>query len=173
MIDWLTWLANIYQYLEFFSQKHGIWSWMMIIFYQLSIELRTFWLFFTFRFISTLPIFAGLINEFSTAAMRVGHAMVPGKFDRYSQDFVKTSSVPVRDTFFKSNFLYQDGAVDELVRGLAQQQGKIIENRWIFIHICPTLLLLLINVLINISIHLYSSLINYFLHYSVRFGCLF
>ncbi|OQV16359.1 Peroxidasin-like protein [Hypsibius exemplaris] len=75
-----------------------------------------------------VSIHPGLINEFSTAAMRVGHSMVPGKFDRYSADFVKTGSVRLRDTFFKSAFLYQNGAVDELIRGLTQQQGKAIDN---------------------------------------------
>jgi peroxidase len=54
--------------------------------------------------------------------------MVTGKYDRLAPNFDLKSSVPLRDTFFKTKILYEEGAVDEVTRGLLQQRGKIVEN---------------------------------------------
>lgn len=75
-----------------------------------------------------VTIHPGMINEFAAAAFRSGHSMVPGKLDRLDQNFNLKSSVRMRDTFFKSSMLYQDGAVDEFVRGMSQQLGKGIDG---------------------------------------------
>lgn len=75
-----------------------------------------------------MSIVAGLINEFAAAAFRAGHSMVPGKLDRLDANFELKSTVRMRDTFFKSSMLYEDGAVDEFVRGLTKQLGKGIDN---------------------------------------------
>ncbi|XP_055337618.1 peroxidase-like [Paramacrobiotus metropolitanus] len=75
-----------------------------------------------------ISIHPGLINSFAAAAFRVGHAMVPSKFNRLNPDFSTKKSERVQDTFFKSAFLYEQNSVDEMVRGLATQQGKVIEN---------------------------------------------
>ncbi|GAU92790.1 hypothetical protein RvY_04828 [Ramazzottius varieornatus] len=75
-----------------------------------------------------VTIHPGLINEFAAAAFRAGHSMVPGKLDRLDANFELKSTVRMRDTFFKSSMLYEDGAVDEFVRGLTKQLGKGIDN---------------------------------------------
>jgi peroxidase len=73
-------------------------------------------------------LLAGLTNEFSTAAFRVGHSMVLGQFDRLQGNFSSMKSVNIRDTYFMSHSFYEPGAVDELIRGLTEQPGKMVEN---------------------------------------------
>ena len=62
--------------------------------------------------------------------MRGGHSMVTGFFDRLTPALAKKDFTPLRDTFDKSQFLYRDGAVDELVRGMALQPGKAVGPRY-------------------------------------------
>lgn len=78
--------------------------------------------------VTTLFFIAGLINSFATAAFRVGHAMVPSQFNRLNPNFSLKKAEKVQNTFFQSHILYEPNAVDEVVRGLASQQGKVIEN---------------------------------------------
>ncbi|OWA53437.1 Peroxidasin-like protein [Hypsibius exemplaris] len=69
---------------------------------------------------------ASLTNEFSTAAFRVGHSMVHDKLPRLNEKFDAIGQISVHTTFLKASQFYKEGIVDELVRGMARQAGKIV-----------------------------------------------
>ncbi|XP_055331071.1 peroxidase-like [Paramacrobiotus metropolitanus] len=67
-------------------------------------------------------------NEFATAAFRVGHSMVTGNFRRLRANFESSGNETVRDTFFQSSRMYGENVADELIIGMVQDAGKIINN---------------------------------------------
>ncbi|OWA53005.1 putative Peroxidasin-like protein [Hypsibius exemplaris] len=69
---------------------------------------------------------ASLTNEFSTAAFRVGHSMVQGELPRLNEKFDAIGQISLHTTFLKASQFYKEGIVDELVRGMARQAGKIV-----------------------------------------------
>ncbi|OWA54285.1 putative Peroxidasin-like protein [Hypsibius exemplaris] len=69
---------------------------------------------------------ASLTNEFSTAAFCVGHSMVQSKLPRLNEKFDAIDQISLHTTFLKASQFYKEGIVDELVRGMAQQAGKIV-----------------------------------------------
>jgi peroxidase len=66
--------------------------------------------------------------EFATAALRVGHTMVVGTFDRMNSNLQVQGTETVRNTFFQCSHMYQNNAADQMMIGLAQDKGKIVEN---------------------------------------------
>ncbi|OWA50683.1 Peroxidasin [Hypsibius exemplaris] len=72
---------------------------------------------------------AGLTNEFSTAAFRVGHTMVAESFAQMDGDFHATGQVPLKSTFFDTDkFHDEQNVMVEVVRGMTKQKGKEVDN---------------------------------------------
>ena len=76
-------------------------------------------------------------NEFATAAFRFGHSLIPSKFTRSiktqrtgkQQGQQRTQTLSMKDIFFKPNSLKTSPTLmDDLVRGLAQQNGDMWDN---------------------------------------------
>ncbi|XP_064082488.1 peroxidase-like isoform X2 [Macrobrachium nipponense] len=60
----------------------------------------------------------GVLNEFSTAAFRVGHTMVPGHFPLLDKNFLPTGSLPLLEAFHNISMTFVPGMCDSLIRGL-------------------------------------------------------
>ncbi|OWA53434.1 Peroxidasin-like protein [Hypsibius exemplaris] len=71
---------------------------------------------------------AGLANEFSAAAFRVGLTMATGVYIRLSGAHEPLPEIRLSNTFFKANEIYKLGMLDEVLRGMTDQSGKIVEN---------------------------------------------
>ncbi|OWA52348.1 putative Peroxidasin-like protein [Hypsibius exemplaris] len=71
---------------------------------------------------------AGLANEFSAAAFRVGHTMATRVYTRLSGAHQPLPGIRLSNTFFKANEIYKVGMLDEVLCGMMDQSGKIVEN---------------------------------------------
>ncbi|OWA50689.1 putative Peroxidasin-like protein [Hypsibius exemplaris] len=69
-----------------------------------------------------------LTNEFAAAAFRVGHAMVSSSFSQMTADFGALEKIKLGDTFFRGNRVYDKGTVENVLRGLTGQSGKMVES---------------------------------------------
>ncbi len=71
----------------------------------------------------------GIANEFSTAAFRVGHTMLPSFLSRVDEFGNESSemNLPLRDGFFAPDEIIDHG-IDSLLRGLAQQKQQEIDR---------------------------------------------
>ncbi|EDX70597.1 Animal haem peroxidase superfamily [Coleofasciculus chthonoplastes PCC 7420] len=65
-------------------------------------------------------------NEFSTAAYRVGHTMLPSELQRINNDGTSAGSISLRDSFFKPQEITDNG-IDSLLLGLASQKAQTID----------------------------------------------
>ncbi len=71
---------------------------------------------------------AGISNEFSTAAYRLGHTMLSSQIQRRSavNVMIPEGPLPLRDAFFAPQRL-NDGGIDPILRGLAAQDAQDVD----------------------------------------------
>ncbi len=75
-----------------------------------------------------------ITNEFAAAAFRFGHSLIPNTFDRVERRGGRsiTKPVPLKDVFFKPNDMKREfGMIDDLIKGLATQEGEIWDNNFV------------------------------------------
>ncbi|MFP4121402.1 MAG: peroxidase family protein [Coleofasciculus sp.] len=65
-------------------------------------------------------------NEFSTAAYRVGHTMLSSELQRINNDGTSAGSISLRDSFFNTQEITDNG-IDSLLLGLASQKSQTID----------------------------------------------
>lgn len=72
---------------------------------------------------------AGINNEFSTAAYRLGHTMLSSQLQRRSavNVMIPEGPLPLRDAFFAPQRL-AEGGIDPILRGLAAQDAQDIDT---------------------------------------------
>jgi peroxidase len=69
---------------------------------------------------------AGITNEFSTAAFRVGHTLLSPNLQRINNDGTSPGSVALRDSFFNLQPVLDEG-IDSLLLGLASQKAQNVD----------------------------------------------
>ena len=69
---------------------------------------------------------AGIANEFSTAAYRIGHTMLPTELWQTDASLNVTGALPLRDAFFDPSHLAASG-IDPFLGGLARQHAQEID----------------------------------------------
>ncbi|GAU91369.1 hypothetical protein RvY_03635-2 [Ramazzottius varieornatus] len=72
-----------------------------------------------------------ILNEFSTAAYRVGHTMVPNLFPRADKDFGVRKKEQLRSTYFRPFALYDKDAFDEIILGMVSSPTQEIDNNFV------------------------------------------
>ncbi len=74
---------------------------------------------------------ASIVNEFSTAAYRLGHSMLNGQILRVDADGneIDAGHLALRDAFFRPDRLITEGGIDPMLRGLAGQRSQEIDVR--------------------------------------------
>jgi len=70
---------------------------------------------------------AGISNEFSTAAFRVGHTMLSPELQRINNDGTSPGSIALQDAFFTTNPILQEG-IDSILFGLASQKAQEVDT---------------------------------------------
>lgn len=72
---------------------------------------------------------ASLTNEFATAAFRFGHSMVSSAIPRLNEKWeeVPEGSVVLRDTFFQSHMVANDGGIDPILRGFIMTPSEKLD----------------------------------------------
>lgn len=73
---------------------------------------------------------ASISNAFATAAYRLGHTFIEGIFQGYSDEESLVRAFPLSAAQFANNFIYDEGAIDEMVRGLAIQPCQDFDKRF-------------------------------------------
>jgi hypothetical protein len=72
---------------------------------------------------------AGIANEFSTAAYRLGHSMLNAKLlrlDRHGRE-TRHGHLALRDAFFAPHRITDEGGIEPLLRGLASQLAQKVD----------------------------------------------
>ncbi|MDY6785598.1 MAG: peroxidase family protein [Cyanobacteriota bacterium] len=69
---------------------------------------------------------AGIANEFSTAAFRVGHTLLSPQIQRINNDGTSPGSIALRDSFFNPQAIVDEG-IDSLLLGLASQKAQNVD----------------------------------------------
>lgn len=75
--------------------------------------------------------FAGILNEFATAAYRVGHTMVPPEFRRASGDYKFRGSEKLKTTFFHPFAMYDKDAFDEVLLGMVSSPAQEVDINFV------------------------------------------
>lgn len=72
----------------------------------------------------------GIGNEFSTAAFRVGHTLLSPVLLRLDKDGkpIREGHLPLRKAFFAPGRLINEGGIDPLLRGLANNRAQEVDN---------------------------------------------
>ncbi|MGB1249932.1 MAG: peroxidase family protein [Candidatus Promineifilaceae bacterium] len=69
-----------------------------------------------------------IANEFSTACFRFGHTMLSSTLLRLDADGSSIGDVPLRDGFFNTSYILNDG-IDPILRGLMTQQAQALDTQ--------------------------------------------
>ncbi|XP_069974642.1 salivary peroxidase/catechol oxidase [Penaeus vannamei] len=69
----------------------------------------------------------GVLNEFATAAFRLGHTMIPDDFRMLDKDYAPVSSFPLVETFHNTSMVFPMESGDYLVRGMVGTRLKPID----------------------------------------------
>ncbi|OQV25520.1 Chorion peroxidase [Hypsibius exemplaris] len=78
-----------------------------------------------------IALHPGILNEFATAAYRVGHSMVPSSFRLASNEYVAKGSVSLRSTYFRPFTLYEKDGFDEIIFGMLSSPAQETDNNFI------------------------------------------
>ncbi|NET57375.1 MAG: PEP-CTERM sorting domain-containing protein [Symploca sp. SIO2E6] len=70
---------------------------------------------------------AGISNEFSTAAFRVGHTMLSPELQRINNDGTSPGSIALQDAFFTTTPILDEG-IDSILLGLASQKAQEVDT---------------------------------------------
>ncbi|OWA53880.1 Chorion peroxidase [Hypsibius exemplaris] len=73
----------------------------------------------------------GILNEFATAAYRVGHTMVPKAFRKSSKDYKIRSTVSVKSTYFHPFTLYDKDGFDEVIFGMVSSPSNEVDVNFV------------------------------------------
>lgn len=78
-----------------------------------------------------IDVDARIVNEFSTAAYRLGHSMLNSQILRLDTDGneIDAGHLALRDAFFRPERLITEGGIDPMLRGLAKQHSQEIDVR--------------------------------------------
>jgi peroxidase len=68
-----------------------------------------------------------IANEFSTAAFRLGHTLLPSDLLRVHADLSQGAPLPLRDAFFNPDLVRNEG-IDVFLRGLVFQPSQELDN---------------------------------------------
>ncbi len=73
---------------------------------------------------------AGIANAFSTAAFRLGHSMLSGTLPRLDDfgNVVPEGHLALRDAFFNPSRIIDEGGIEPLLRGLANNRMQKLDN---------------------------------------------
>lgn len=74
------------------------------------------------------PSNGAISNEFSTAAFRFGHTMVPNAVERLEEDGTSIGALTIQEQFFNPDFLKNDG-IDEVLRGNAATHAQAFDTK--------------------------------------------
>ena len=66
---------------------------------------------------------AGIFNEFSTAAFRFGHTLIPSTFPQKGKDYVNMKPIPTHKTLF-APYKIVYGGIDPMLRGIITEPSK-------------------------------------------------
>jgi len=74
---------------------------------------------------------ASLLNEFSTAAFRFGHTLIPPTLFRRGENYdkFKLGDMPLHNSFFTPYRLLDEGGVDPIIRGMIVQNLKLPDGK--------------------------------------------
>ena len=78
-----------------------------------------------------MSVHPGILNEFATAAYRVGHTMVQNAFRRTDKDYKFRGSENLKTTFFHPFALYDKNAFDEVILGMVSSPTQEIDNNFV------------------------------------------
>ncbi|OQV20791.1 Chorion peroxidase [Hypsibius exemplaris] len=78
-----------------------------------------------------ISLHPGILNEFATAAYRVGHTMVQNSFRRTSKDYQFRGGENLKTTFFHPFALYDKDAFDELILGMVSSPSQEVDNNFV------------------------------------------
>jgi len=72
-----------------------------------------------------------ITNVFSAAAYRFGHSMVNGRMVRFSEggDSLLFGSVHLRDAYFNTDIIINEGGIDPFFRGMASQEHQFVDTK--------------------------------------------
>ncbi|MCK5709999.1 MAG: peroxidase, partial [Deltaproteobacteria bacterium] len=72
---------------------------------------------------------ASIANIFSTAAYRLGHSMLSPELLRLDQNLnvIPEGNLPLRDAFFSPGIITDEGGIDPLLRGLANEIAQKVD----------------------------------------------
>ncbi|XP_042221923.1 peroxidase-like [Homarus americanus] len=71
----------------------------------------------------------GILNEFASAAFRVGHTMIPDDLRLVDRHYTRTSSIPLVQTFENPSAIFEPGKFEEVLRGLVGTRVNGVDLR--------------------------------------------
>jgi hypothetical protein len=69
----------------------------------------------------------GISNEFSTAAFRFGHSMIPPELIRINLPGRESVPTSLKDAFFNPRLIHKGGGISSILRGLATQMAQEVD----------------------------------------------
>ena len=78
-----------------------------------------------------ISLHPGILNEFATAAYRMGHTMVQNSFRRTSGDYKFRGAENLKSTFFHPFALYDKDAFDEIILGMVSSASQAVDTNFV------------------------------------------